>query len=226
MKQLKFIHGVGINDADYPVTQNKVVDGKQVQIWICPFYARWRAMFKRAYSEAYQSLYTTYVGCSVCPEWIYFTNFKSWMETQDWEGKQLDKDLLVKSNKIYSPETCVFIEQKINKFMSEKPNKVRELPTGVSWDKKASAYRAQCISVETGKQTNLGWFDSPDTAHKAWLAFKLEQAHALAFTQSDKRIAKALIERYENYSKIDEIIVDHSPELTYYSLTKENQQKE
>lgn len=201
MKQLKLIQGIGINDAGYPVTQHKVVDGKLVQTWFCPFYARWHVMFKRAYSKAYQSLYTTYVGCSVCDEWIYFTNFKAWMQTQDWEGKQLDKDLLVKGNKVYSPETCVFIEQNINKFMSEKPNRVQELPTGVSWDKKSNKYRAQCVSVTTGKQTNLGWFDSPDEGHKAWLDFKLSQAHILAGDQSDERVAKALIERYENYSK-------------------------
>lgn len=202
-KRHKLVCGVGINDADYPLTQNKTVDGKQFQTWFCPFYERWRAMLKRAYSEVYHSSFSTYAGCSVCDEWLYFSKFKAWMEQQEWKGKQLDKDLLIKDNKVYSPETCLFIEQRINLFISEKSNNTQELPTGVSWDKKASRYRAQCVSATTGKQTNLGWFDSPATAHKAWLAFKLDQAHLLAANQSDKRVAKALIERYENYSKIN-----------------------
>lgn len=48
-------------------------------------------------------------GCSVCEEWLTFSNFKRWMEQQDYEGKALDKDLLVSQNKTYSSETCVFV---------------------------------------------------------------------------------------------------------------------
>ena len=77
-------------------------------------------MLQRCYSESHLVRQPTYKGCSVCEEWLTFSNFKSWMEQQDWEGKQLDKDLLVYKNKIYSPETCVFVSSVINSFFVEK----------------------------------------------------------------------------------------------------------
>ena len=131
----KLVYGVGINDADYIVCIYEELprtNGKQNQkiVWRCPFYSRWMSMLRRCYSKAYQEKQPSYKGCSVCEEWLTFSNFKSWMETQDWEGKQLDKDLLVYKNKIYSPETCVFIDQRLNTFLV-KSNKTRgDYPLG------------------------------------------------------------------------------------------------
>lgn len=197
-KREKLVLGVGINDADYPVTKNEVINGKSVQTWICPFYSRWRSMYERCYSPYYQTVGTTYIGCSVSNDWLYFSEFRSWMELQDWEGKVLDKDLLVRGNKVYGPDTCVFIDQKVNNFLTEKPNKNSDLPIGVTpYSKDRSRYKAQCGS--DGKMQYLGIFNSSQEAHEAWLSFKLEQACFLAQDQSDIRVAKALIYYYENY---------------------------
>lgn len=198
MKQTKLVMGVGINDADYPVTKNKMVNGKSVCTWVCPFYSRWRNMLERAYSASYQALYPTYVGCSVCDDWIYFSNFKAWMQTQDWEGKHLDKDLLYPSNKVYSSETCVFIDQKINLFLTERAARRGDWPIGVSLMKETGKYQARCATLGDG-QKSLGCYDTPEEAHKVWLKFKVSVAYELAAQQTDSRVAKALIERYENY---------------------------
>lgn len=207
MKQLKLVHGVGINDADYPVTKNEVINGKSVQTWICPFYLTWKSMLTRCYSELWLTQHPSYVGCFVCPEWKTFSSFRGWMITQQWEGKQLDKDLLITGNKIYSSETCVFIEQRLNLFIIESKTSKGQHPPGVSWDKKASKYRAQGQSAFAGKRL-LGFFSTPYEAHLAWIDFKLEQAYVLVEDLEDKRVANAIVQRYKNYPTSDEKLVD------------------
>lgn len=201
---MKLVYGVGINDADYVVDKKKTTgyeDGKQkwCRLWMCPFYSVWKSMISRCYSQKFQSRKPTYIGCSVCEEWLTFSKFKSWMETQDWEGKQLDKDLLFPGNKIYSTETCVFISSDINNFILEKSNARGEWPIGVCWIGSIKKFKAGIRF--SGKTEYLGYFYSAEEAHQAWLTRKLELAKLLASEQDDPKIAKALIERYKNYAK-------------------------
>lgn len=158
------------------------------------------AMMNRCYGEDYQAKHPSYEGCYVCEEWLTFSNFKAWMEKQDWEGNELEKDLIISGNKIYSPETCVFVSARVNTFLIENGAARGEFPIGASVDEKSGKFRARCRCVISGKQKTLGYFYSPEEAHKAWLAFKLEQARILAAEQADPRVAKALIYRYENYN--------------------------
>lgn len=200
-KSETILFGVGINDVDYNVKlyeETSRVDGKRYQklLWICPFYRKWQDMLSRCYSE---KSYPTYTGCFVFEPWLRLSVFKAWMELQDWQGKQLDKDLLVKGNKVYSPDTCLFLEPRVNGFLVEHNKRRGKYPLGVSLDKRSNKFTAQCSSVESGKNTNLGRYDTPEEAHKVWLDFKLKQAYILASQQTDERIAKALIDRYENY---------------------------
>lgn len=198
-KRNKLLFGVGINDADYNVYKHEIFNGKHKRIWSCPIYGRWYNMLKRCYSPVYHKRRPTYQGCSAVVEWHHFSNFKAWMETQDWEGKQLDKDILFAGNKLYSPETCVFVDSKVNLFLLECNAARGEFPIGVVYFKPVGKYSAQCCSVETSKRKFLGYFNTPQEAHAAWLTYKLEQAKILAAEQTDARVAKALIDRYENY---------------------------
>jgi hypothetical protein len=127
--------------------------------------------------------------------------FRAWMIQQDWEGKHLDKDILLPGNKTYGPNTCVFVDPKINTFVTENAASRGSWPIGVTFDKKTAKYRARCWDVTTRKLTSLGLFWHPQEAHQAWLTFKLQQAKVLASQQSDPRVAAALIDRYENYHK-------------------------
>ena len=176
---VKLVFGVGINDAGYVVQIKETVfhvQGKRKRklVWECPFYRKWTDMLKRCYSEYYQSKCPTYKDCFVTDEWLTFSNFKVWMEQQDWEGKQLDKDILFPNNKIYSPEACVFVDARVNLFIIERAAGRGEWPIGVHLDKRDRKFGARCSSVVTGKQESLGCFKTPEEAHQAWLSFKLE----------------------------------------------------
>ena len=204
----RLVFGVGINDADY-VTQVmetiSYIDGKQKQklVWVCPFYRKWSDMLGRCYSQKCQVKYPTYQGCYVTKEWLTFSTFRVWMAQQNWEGRELDKDILFPGNKVYSPDTCVFVDQKVNSFILENTASRGEWPIGVDFHKPCGKFQARCWSVTTGKREYLGLFKTPEEAHAAWLTFKLEQAYILAAEQSDERVAKALIDKYENFTSIE-----------------------
>lgn len=196
---VRLVQGVGINDADYDVTRSIKVGERFQQVWRCPYYEKWSSMLKRCYSPAAQLYGPTYKGCMVCEEWRRFSNFKAWMETQDWEGKQLDKDLLVRGNRTYSPENCVFVSQQVNSFVIESTANRGEYPIGVSWDVRDKVFKSQIKNPFTGKRQHLGNYDTAEVAHKEWLKYKQMFAKRLAEEEIDTRISQALINRYAKY---------------------------
>lgn len=200
----KLVFGVGVNDADY-VTQVfetlGYVNGKlkQKRVWICPYYRVWYNMIVRCYSSKFQERNPTYKGCTVSEGWLTFSVFKRWMQCQDWEGKQLDKDLLFEGNKVYSAETCVFVTQMVNSFTIDCGSARGEWLIGVYWNKEKNKFMSRCRNPFTKKQEYLGYFTSELESHQAWVKRKLELAYELAPIQTDERVAKALIEQYTNY---------------------------
>jgi len=204
MKAKKLVYGVGINDADYVTQKWETIEEngvrKRRRVWECPYYRVWNSMLRRCYSAKYQERCPTYRGCSVSEEWLTFSVFKMWMECQDFEGKQLDKDILFEGNKVYSAETCVFVTRAVNMFTIDRGNDRGEWMIGVYWDKEESKFKSQCRNPLINKTEHLGRFTSELEAHQAWLERKLELAHELAAEQTDERVAKALIERYTNYT--------------------------
>lgn len=175
----KLVHGVGVNDADYHVSY-KVVDEKGVVTKIsCPFYHRWTDMLKRCYCKASLVKYPTYVDCVVSPEWLIFSNFKKWMEKQDWEGKDLDKDILVKGNKVYSPENCIFVTRKLHNFISDKRVSLGDTMMGVYKRKGDNKFEAYCCNPISRKQEYLGRYTTEMDAHLAWKVRKLQMLDML-----------------------------------------------
>lgn len=200
----KLVCGVGINDADYVVTIKETigyVDGKQKrkQVWICPFYRTWTSMLERGYSSKYKDRRPTYQDVFVNEEWHLFSNFKSWMEQQNWENNQLDKDILFESNKEYSKDKCIFVPNYVNSFMLDSKAVRGDYPLGVYWHKKAGKFRAQCSNGK-GKIIHLGLFTNPQEAHHAWKEYKhklaLEYAEELEKEGYDSRLVEALKVRY------------------------------
>ena len=185
----KLVYGVGINDADYSV--NSVIGSCQV---MCPYYDKWKGMLRRCYSKKYHNKQPTYINCTVCEEWLTFSTFKRWMETQDWQDKHLDKDLLCKDNKVYSAIYCVFVSQQINSFLTDRVNNRGEFLIGVDYISRLGKFRASCSD---GKRTQyLGLFNTELEAHLKWKAKKHTIACELATSQEDTRISKALRTRY------------------------------
>lgn len=168
----KLVHGVGVNDANYKVTFR--IKGEIN--WVCPYYSKWKDMLRRCYSDSYQKEKPTYIGCSVFEEWLTFSNFKRWMEQQDWEGKQLDKDLLVYQNKIYSPKTCCFASKEINQFMVKCDALRGAQPLGVcKVTYESGIIRFVAFIRDKTKQHYLGNFLTPFEAHRAWQEAKITQ---------------------------------------------------
>lgn len=180
------IYGVGINDADY------VVKGKSGS---CPYYVKWSSMIERCYSERELNEYPSYQGCKVCEPWLTFSNFKAWMETQDWEGKHLDKDLLGDGT-LYSPETCCFILPATNMFLTERQNDRGKYLLGVHLHKGSGKFRSWCNNPYTKKQEHLGLFESEIEAHLAWKAKKHELSLQIADQETCAIVKAALRTRY------------------------------
>lgn len=117
------------------------------------------------------------------------------MEKQDWKGKHLDKDILVKGNKIYSPNACVFVPANVNSLLTDCAAARGEYLIGCNWHKSTGNFIAQC-NDGNGKQVHLGLFASELAAHQAWKTYKHNLACKLADEQEDVRIADALRNRY------------------------------
>jgi hypothetical protein len=190
----KLVWGVGINDVEYSVNQIHTTG------FVCPYYLVWQKILERCYSEKYLKVKPTYVGCEIHPSWIYLSNFIKWVDSQpnkDWQNYQPDKDLLIKGNKIYAPDTVVFISRDLNMFMNTNKGQRGEYLLGVSYYPNATLkFRAACSNPFTKKQVKLGFYKTEIEAHKAWQAKKHEYACQLADSQQDPRVAKALRERY------------------------------
>lgn len=180
--------GVGVND-------EKTRHG-------CPFYDRWKGMLRRCYGDR---AYKSYAGCRVAEEWLRFSAFKRWMELQSWQGNHLDKDILRPDEKLYCPETSVFVPQFINTIMSDKPSGISGLPAGVVKTKRGKPYMAM-IRTNVSEKTFLGVFDSPIDAHAAWASEKAKALrHAICLYEQtekhDERICQALLRRAEQLDR-------------------------
>lgn len=187
----KLVLGVGVNDADYTVSFQR--EGKTI---MCDFYTRWFCMLKRCYDVNFQNRRPSYFGCTVCDEWLTFSNFKKWMETQDWQGKELDKDILFQGNKVYSPESCVFVDRVTNSFFNDRGALRGGYLIGVSFNSKNKTYQSRCRNPFTKEAEYLGMFKTELSAHLAWRKRKHELACQLAELQLDPKTAEAIRVRY------------------------------
>lgn len=188
--------GFGINDVDYQVTRWATsTSGNKICEWRCPYYSTWRRMIERCYSKAKSRKYDSYQNCVVCDEWRSFKAFRSWMERQEWKGNSLDKDILVKGNKTYSPEFCVFVPMALNNFITESNSARGKYPIGVSKNERTGKFLSRCKNGY-GKIINIGHFDSAIDAHIAWKIKKRELVESL-FSNQPPNVYKALCERYE-----------------------------
>ena len=196
----KLVYGVGVNDLDYRVQVYEYVtdnEGRRVRkpVFRCKYYETWTSMLKRCYSKKYLESNPSYNGTSVCSDWLSATTFRKWMEQQDWNGKCLDKDIIVPRSKLYSPETCAFVPQATNSFVARDASR-GEYPVGAYLCKRTGKYYAQCRNHFTGKHESLGYYSTPEEAHEAWRKRKYDLAQRVAARESDPRIVEALRKRY------------------------------
>lgn len=138
-------------------------EGKDTKI-----YTRWHGMFKRCYAS---NTGESYKDCFVDERWHNFQNFAKWYEDNfklHMRGWQLDKDILLKRNKIYSPTTCCFVPQIINSIFIKNNNRRGDLPIGVGKHQRkmiATVYKY-------GKKNYLGTYDTIEEAFQSYKVAK------------------------------------------------------
>ena len=145
------VHGVGIIGAKYPATVNGVLTKE---------YILWHSMLVRCYSNTSKKKNPTYEGCEASENFKSYEYFYEWCQKQigfNNEGWHLDKDLLIKGNKVYSEDSCVFIPQEINKVLINCTASRGEYLIGVLWCKKGKAFKAQ-ISKNKGSPEHYKLF--------------------------------------------------------------------
>jgi len=186
----KPIYGVGINNAPYVVAPT--VNGKGI---CCRYYRTWHDMLKRCYDPKYHTKQPTYIDCEVTQGWHYFMAFREWMEQQDWQGKQLDKDLINLGNKVYAPDRCCFVSHALNSLLTDNAASRGKWPQGVCFVKQKGKFRVYC-NVD-GKLKHLGYFASPEEAHVVYVKFKSAEIRRHAMMQTDDRIKRGLLRHAE-----------------------------
>ena len=159
------VYGVGVLGTKYPSKINGVLTKE---------YVLWHSMLTRCYSDTYKNKHPTYIDCEVSDKFKSYEYFYEWCHKQigfNNEGWQLDKDLLVKGNKVYSESTCVFIPSEINLLLIKSDKKRGEHLIGVYWHKKANAFIAQ-VRKSKGNREYLGLFKTEIEAFNAYKTAK------------------------------------------------------
>ena len=197
------VYVVATNDANYVTSvQERLPNGKQKLVWMCPAYVTWSSIIKRGFSYREKLKRPTYKDVTVCPEWLLFSNFRNWWVENNVRGWQLDKDILQKGNLVYGPDSCIYIPGHINSLLLDCAATRGGCPLGVYKDN--GLFKAQISMISSRTQKHLGRFNTPEQAHRAWQVGKIgaikdainkytEESNSLGVF--DVRIVDALNER-------------------------------
>ena len=183
------VYGVGVLGTKYPITINGVLTKE---------YELWQSMLVRCYSATFKKKQPTYEGCEASENFKSYEYFYEWCRKQigfGVKGFDLDKDLLVKGNKVYSEHSCIFIPQAVNSLLVKRKASRGEHLIGVSWSNTSKSFIAR-VAKNKGKQEYLGSFKTEIEAFNAYKtakeAFVKEQANKWK-SQIDERAYNALM---------------------------------
>lgn len=180
------VYGVGINDVPHKVQDTE-------------YYKKWLLMLYRCYHPTQITHSKSYVDVFVCDDWLKLSNFKDWFENPDngyIKGYQLDKDLLIKGNKTYSPDGCCFLPQEINTII-KLGNKRGQYPIGVVKIKqcRSKPYRADI------KKRTIGYYATPEEAFQAYKVEKEKEVKAVALKYfQEGKITKTVYTALMNFN--------------------------
>lgn len=154
----------------------------------------WKNMISRCYSTTHQ--YHTYKDCIVCEEWHNFQTFAQWFNDNYYscseERMNLDKDILIKGNKTYSPETCVFVPQHINALFIKSNASRGDYPIGIALCPVRGKIKVGCMNKILGRDVHLGYFpvSQVDDAFHVYKTYKENHIKEVAELYKDKIPAK------------------------------------
>lgn len=166
-----------------------------------PQYIRWVSMLQRCYDKGSLLRDPSYAGVGVCEDWKIFSNFRDWMNSKDWDGLCLDKDLL--SGKLYSPETCLFISPELNKFWTGSRSKTGGL-VGTNYEKDRNKYKASIKDPRIGRSVTIGRFNTEIEAHQAYLEVKLSILPF--FMERESSEVREVLKSIINGEKLNELL--------------------
>lgn len=161
-------------------------------------------MLKRCYDPKFHENNSSYIKCEVFKDWLNFQNFAKWYDDNFYqlenEVMHLDKDILYKHNKIYSPKTCIFTPQNINILFIKSEKSRGDAPIGVYWDKIKNVFIAQGTIFENGKSKTvyLGRYNNSNDAFQSYKNFKENHLKEIANLYKD-RIPQKLYDALINY---------------------------
>jgi hypothetical protein len=177
--------GVGYNDVD--AATQRLENGKLV---VTPHYGVWKKMFDRCYNPKHVKA-KNYIGCTVHPDWHRFSKFKEWVDTQpqtDWQDLQIDKDLLVKGNKVYGPDTCCFLTRRENSVFKPSATKLGSIGY---YKKRKKPWQARVW--KNGKDTYFGVYSTKEEADIVAFRVTLKSVIDLANANPHQFIREAMM---------------------------------
>lgn len=159
------VYDVGIIGDKYPSKEN----GKHTKE-----YSTWHGVLERCFDKTIKLNQPTYANVTCCNEWLLYENFYDWLHSQDNFDKWLngsrwciDKDILIKGNKMYSPDTCTLVPNNINVLFTKREAKRGMYPIGVN--NQNGKFRAECNTQSNKYIKYLGIYE---TANEAFDVYK------------------------------------------------------
>ena len=154
------VYGAGFIGVKYPRSKNC----KNIKEYVA-----WKQMLRRCFSKKEKKRAPAYEQVTCCNEWLNYENFYEWLHSQPnfdkwFNGKRwaVDKDILNKGNKVYSPDTCCLIPQNVNCLFLKREAERGDYPIGVRYTD--SGFVAKCHSPFTNKGEDLGSYSTPEKA--------------------------------------------------------------
>lgn len=185
------VYGVGfIGAGEHAASESRMLT-REYKIWI--------GMLQRSYDDKLHARHPSYIGVSVCAEWHNFQTFAEWMKSQPnayLKGFEIDKDIIVRGNKVYSPDTCSFVPCQINTIINDCGARRGNLPVGVVYRKRDKKYYAQ-MNID-GVMKHISSHETPDEAFSAYKEKREERIRLLA-NQHKGNISEAVYRSLVNW---------------------------
>lgn len=190
------VWGVGMTGNKYPTK----INGRNTKE-----YDTWASMLQRCFNANLKTKQPTYGNVTCCDEWLYYEKFYEWLHKQSnfnkWYTNKrwaLDKDILNKGNKVYSPENCCLIPQSVNCLFLKREAERGEYPIGVRY--KDAGYLVTCHNPFLDKAVELGYYSTPEKAFQAYKIYKEDIIKQVAETEyKNGNITRDCYEAMMNY---------------------------
>lgn len=188
--------GIGMIGAKYPSKINNKATKE---------YKMWNSMLERCFVTKHKEKHPTYQSASCCQEWLLYDGFYEWLHNQEnfnewYNGERwaIDKDILIKGNKVYSPETCCLVPMNVNSLFTKCDAARGSSPIGVC--ERKHGFEAWCKNPFTNKIEYLGYYSTPERAFQVYKTYKEKIIKQVAQEEYNKgNITKQCYEAMLNY---------------------------